>query len=73
MAYEPNQATRVKIPNVMRAKGYSDAKAADQILIQQVRRKVGKVKGGDEPQPESAAVLSLLALATVVTTARPAL
>ena len=72
-ACKPNQATKVKIPDVMRAKGYSYAKAADQILIQQVRRNARKVKGGDESQPESAAALLLLALATVATTARPAL
>ena len=57
----------------MREKGYSDAEAADQILVQQVRREAGKIKGGDVPHPKSAAALPLLALATVAATARPAL
>ena len=57
----------MKFPDAMRAKGYSDAKAADRILIQQVRCKARKIKGGDVPHPESAA------LATVAMTARPVL
>jgi hypothetical protein len=57
----------------MRAKGYSDVKAADQILVRQVHRKSQKIKPKDTPCPESAAALLLLALVTVATTARPAL
>jgi hypothetical protein len=61
------------IPAAMRAKGYSDIEDADQILVQQVRRESKKNKPKDTPCPKSAAALSLLALATVVTMARPAL
>ena len=59
----------------MRAKGYSDAEAADRILVQQVHRESQKNKSNDTPRPESAAVSSLLALATVASAAssRPAL
>ena len=38
-------------------RGYSNAVAADQILVQQVRHKAGKIKGGDFPHPKSAAAL----------------
>ena len=31
--------------------------AADRILVQQVRHKAGKIKGGDFPHPKSAAAL----------------
>jgi hypothetical protein len=36
-ACEANPDTRLSIPAAMRAKGYLDVKAADQILVQQVR------------------------------------
>jgi hypothetical protein len=36
VACEPNPDTRLSIPAAMRAKGYSEAKSADQILVQQV-------------------------------------
>ncbi len=65
LACEPNPVTRLSIPAAMRAKGYSDAEAADRILVQQVRREPQKIKSNDTPRPESAAALSLLALATV--------
>ena len=75
LACEPNPVTRLSIPAVMRAKGYSDAEAADRILVQQVRRESQKNKSYDTPSPESAAASSLLALATVASAAssRPAL
>ena len=42
LACEANPATRLSIPAAMRAKGYSDVEAADQILVQQVRRESQK-------------------------------
>ena len=38
LACEPNPVTRLSIPMAMRAKGYTDVEAAEQILVQQVRR-----------------------------------
>jgi hypothetical protein len=77
LACEPNPVTRLSIPAAMRAKGYSDAEAADRILVQQVRRESQKNKTNETPcRPESAAASSLLALATVAPPAassRPAL
>jgi hypothetical protein len=73
LACEANPDTRLSIPAAMRAKGYSDVKAVDQILVQQVRRESQKNKPKGTPCPESAAASLLLALATVATTARPAL
>jgi hypothetical protein len=43
MACKPNQATRVKIFNAMRAKGYLDVEATNQTLQMQVRCKVEKL------------------------------
>ena len=73
LACEANPATRLSISAAMRAKGYSDVEATDRILVQQVRRESQKKAPKDTPRPESAAASSLLALATVATTARPAL
>jgi len=75
LACEPNPVTRLSIPTAMRAKGYSDAEAADRILVQQVRHESQKNKSNDNPCPESAAASSLLALATAATAAssRPVL
>ena len=70
---EANPATRLSLPAAMRAKGYSDVEAADRILVQQVHRESQKKAPKDTPRPESAAASSLLALATVATTARQAL
>ncbi len=70
---EANPDTRLSIPATMRAKGYSNVEAADQILVQQVRRKSQKIKPKDTPRPKSVAALLLLALATVATMARLAL
>jgi len=70
---EANPATGLSIPTAMRAKGYSDVEAADQILVQQVHRESQKKAHEDIPHPESAAESLLLALATVATTARLAL
>ena len=75
LACEPNPVTRLSIPAAMRAKGYTDVEAADQILVQQVHRESQKNKSNDTPHPKSAAASSLLALAMVATAAssRPAL
>jgi hypothetical protein len=70
---EANLDTRLSIPAARRAKGYSDVKAANQILVQQVCRESQNIKPKDTPRPESAAASSPLALATVATMARPAL
>ncbi len=73
LACEANPATRLSIPAAMRAKEYSDVEAVDQILVQQVRPESQKKAPKDTPHPESVAISSLLALAPVATTARPAL
>ncbi len=39
-------ATRVKIPEAMRIRGYSQSKAMDRALQMQVRREAVKIKGG---------------------------
>jgi hypothetical protein len=57
----------------MRAKGYLDVEAVDQILVQQVRRESQKNKPKDTPCPKSVAASLLLALATFARMARPAL
>ena len=69
LACEPIPVMRLSIPAAMRTKGYSDSEAADQILVQQVRRESQKNKSNDTPRPESAAASSLLALATAATAA----
>jgi hypothetical protein len=43
LACEANPDTRLSIPAAMRAKGYSDVEAADQILVQQVRHESQKI------------------------------
>ncbi len=73
LACEANPDTRLLILAALRANGYTDVKAADQILVQQVRRKSQKNKPKDSPCPESVAASPLLALVAVVTMARPAL
>jgi len=73
LACEANPATRLSLPAAMRAKGYSDVEAADRILVQQVHHESQKKAPKDTPRPESVAASSLLALATVATTTRPAL
>ena len=70
LACEANPDTRLSIPAAMRAKGYSDVEAADQILVQQVCRKSQKNKPKDNPCPKSAAALLLLALETFARMAR---
>ena len=52
LACERNPVTRISIPAAMRAKGYSDLEAADQILVQQVRRESQKNKSNDSPRPD---------------------
>jgi hypothetical protein len=76
VACEPNPATRVKIPNAMRIKGYSPSKASNRALQMQVHCEVEKIEGEAGPDPPAVkvvAALLLLALATVATTARPVL
>ncbi len=66
----------MKIPDAMTIKGYSPSEASNRVLQMQVRREAEKIKGEAGPGPpadEVAAASSLLALATVATTARPAL
>ncbi len=72
-ACEANPGTRLSIPAAMRAKGYSDVEAADQILVQQVHHESQKKTPKDTPCPESAAALSLLALSTTANVGRAAL
>jgi hypothetical protein len=76
VACEQNPATRVKIPDAIRIKGYSPSKAADQVLQMQVRCKAEKIKGDAIPGPPAPAAMAasaLLSLASVATTGRPAL
>jgi hypothetical protein len=64
VACEPNPATRVKIPNAMRIKGYSPSKASNRALQMQVHCEAEKIKGEAGPgPPASAAALLVLALA----------
>jgi hypothetical protein len=73
VACEPNPATRVKIPNAMRIKGYSPSKASNEALQMQVHHKVEKIKGEAGSGPPAPAAASLvLALVSVATMARPA-
>jgi hypothetical protein len=67
VACEPNTATRVKIPDAMRIKGYSQSKVADQALQMQVHREAEKIKGEANPgppAPEATAMSALLYLST---------
>jgi hypothetical protein len=76
VACEQNPATRMKIPDAMRIKGYSQSKAPNQALQMQVRCEVEKMKGEaipGPPAPAAVAASALLSLASVVTMARPAL
>jgi hypothetical protein len=77
LAYEHNPDTTQKIPAAMRAKGYNEEEAADQIIIQQVHCKVDKIKRvWSIPGPLKAAataVTALLSLGTVSNTTRTAL
>ena len=76
MACEPDTATRVKILDSMRIRGYFQSEAADQALQMQVRREVEKIKGEaipGPPAPEAAAVSALLSLSTTANVGRVAL
>ncbi len=76
VACEPNTATRVKIPDAMRIRGYSQSEAADRALQMQVRREAEKIKGEaipGPPPPEAAAVSALLSLSTTANVGRVAL
>ena len=71
-----NPDTRVKIPNAMRIKGYSNVEAANQLLQQQVRCEVEKLKGEAipcPPAPVAAAASLLMALLATANMGRPAL
>lgn len=78
VACDANSDTRVrvKIPDAMRAKGYSDSEAADRSLQQQVRREADKIKGEAipvPPAPAAAAASALMALSATTNVGRPAL
>jgi hypothetical protein len=74
VACELNTATRVKIPNAMRIRGYSQSEATDRGLQMQVRHKAEKIKGiPGPPAPEAAAVSALLSLSTTANVGRVAL
>ncbi len=76
VACEPNTATRVKIPDAMRIRGYSQSKATDRGLQMQVRCEAEKIKGEaipGPPAPEAAAVSALLSLSTTANVGRVAL
>jgi hypothetical protein len=76
VACEQNPATRVRIPDAMRIKGYSPSEAANQALHMQVRCKAEKIKGEAIPGPSAPAAVAasaLLSLASEATTARPVL
>ncbi len=74
VACEPNPATRVKIPNAMKIKGYSPSKAYSRVMQMQVHHEVEKIKGEAGPGPPAPAAMPLvLALVSVATTARPGL
>jgi hypothetical protein len=76
VACEPNTATRVKILDAMRIRGYSQSKAANQALQMQVRREAEKIKGEaipGPPAPKAAAVSVLLSLSTTANVGRVAL
>jgi hypothetical protein len=71
-----NPATRVKIPDAMRIKGYSPSEAADRAMQMQVRREAEKIIEEAIPGPPAPAAMAasaLLSLASMATTARPAL
>ena len=71
-----NPDTRVKIPDAMRIKGYSNVEAANQSLQQQVRREAEKLKGEAipcPPAPVAAAASALMALSAIANVGRPAL
>jgi hypothetical protein len=76
VACDANPDTRVKIPDAMRIKGYSQSEAADRSLQMQVRREADKIKGEAIPGPPAPAAAAASALLTLLTTAnvgRPAL
>ncbi len=76
MACESNTATRVKISDAMRIRGYSQSEAADRALQMQVHCKAEKIKGEaipGPPAPEAAAVSALLSLLITANVGRVAL
>jgi hypothetical protein len=73
VACELNTATRVKIPNANRIRGYSQSEAADRGLQMQVRCEAEKIKGEaipGPPAPEAVAVSALLSLLTTANVGR---
>jgi hypothetical protein len=76
VACKPNTATRVKIPNATRIRGYSQSEATNRGLQMQVHCKAEKIKGEaipGPPAPEAAAVSALLSLSTTANVGRVAL
>ncbi len=59
-----NPATKMKVTEAMRVRGYSYCKAANLTLQMQVGRVIQKIKGEVSLCPEAAAAHSLLTLAT---------
>jgi hypothetical protein len=75
VACEPDTATRVKILDSMRIRGYSQSKAANRALQMQVHCEAEKIKGEaipGPPAPEAAAVSALLPLSTTENVGRVA-
>jgi hypothetical protein len=73
VACEQNPATRVKIPDAMRIKGYSPSKAANRALQMQVHHEAERIKGEaipGPPTPVAVAASALLSLASVATMVR---
>jgi hypothetical protein len=71
LACKANSATRISIPAAMRANGYSDVEAVDQILAQQVRRQSQKNKVENAPCTETVATAAaMLALSNMTTAVR---
>ena len=65
VACEPNPATFIKIPSVMRAKEYSGKESKDKTMQMQVHWEIGKFKGGDPPHPPEAAANAATMLLTL--------
>jgi hypothetical protein len=73
VACQPDPATKVKVAEVMRVRGYSDCKAANLTLQMQVHCMNQKINGEVSLHPDAAATHSLLTLATAATAARAVL
>jgi hypothetical protein len=76
IACKASLATKVKVTEAMRVRGYSDCKAADLTLQMQVHCAIQKIRGEVSLRPKAVTAYSLLTLATAATAAtaaRPAL